>query len=67
MVKTIKDYIKNKYNISFNEVLYVNIAEQKMYHVKENKNVDQKEKKMENMEHPLFEKVIEEFEGEIIR
>ena len=40
VIKTVKDYIEDKYKISFDEVLYVSIAEQKMYHIKENKNVE---------------------------
>ena len=40
VVQTVKDYIENKCEISFDEVLYVSIAEQKMYHIKKNKNVE---------------------------
>lgn len=40
VVQTVKDYIENKCKISFDEVLYVNIDEQKMYHIKKNKTVE---------------------------
>ena len=55
------DQIKDVLNKFLNEQISIT------FQMKENKNVVQKEKKMENTEHPLFEKVIEEFDGEIIR
>ena len=39
VVQTARYYIENKCKISFDEVLYVSIAEQKMYHIKEHKIV----------------------------
>ena len=35
LIETARDYIDAKYNKSFNEVLFVNITEQKMYYIKE--------------------------------
>jgi len=35
IIETARDYIDAKYNKSFDEVLFVNITEQKMYHIKE--------------------------------
>ena len=35
LIETARDYIDAKYNKSFDEVLFVNITEQKMYHIKE--------------------------------
>ena len=35
--------------------------------MKEDKNEKSNEKKLTNSEHPLFDKVIEKFEGEIIK
>jgi len=39
IVQTAKNYIENKCKMSFDGVLYVNIAEQKMYRIKEHKIV----------------------------
>ena len=39
IIETARDYIDTKYNKSFDEVLFVNITEQKMYHIKEGKIV----------------------------
>ena len=37
------------------------------FQMKENAENKEKHKKPENVEHPLFDKVLETFEGEIIR
>ncbi|MBC8265697.1 MAG: L,D-transpeptidase [Flavobacteriales bacterium] len=39
IIETAKNYIENKCNKSFDEVLFVSIAKQKMYHIKKNKIV----------------------------
>ena len=39
IIETARNYIEIKCNKSFNEVLFVNITEQKMYHIKEGKIV----------------------------
>ena len=39
IIETARDYIDTKYNKSFDEVLFVNITEQKMFHIKEGKIV----------------------------
>ena len=39
LIETAREYIETKCNKSFNEVLFVNITEQKMYHIKEGKIV----------------------------
>ena len=51
--------------IIMNRVLNENI--QIKFFMKENKGIEAEQKKSENAEHPLFEKALETFDGEIIR
>lgn len=39
VIQTTKSYLKNKYNKDFNELLFVNVIKQEMYHIKNKKIV----------------------------